>query len=138
MNMTNSTRAISDLISRSDEENDEIFEVITQCLAEIYINFWYFEKIDYSEYDSDTMSIYFACNIYKYLFESSYIYRVNCLFHEKEQHAHELFHDGLWPLDVGITLKDQKKGLDVLELQGCWDNMAYACKICKVEIGYFE
>ena len=137
MNIANPTQAVSDLILRTDNGlSDGIFKSVTEALYQVYINLWWYAEIGYTEFQARTMVTTFGCNIYQYLYRPEYIYRVNCLFHEEDNH--ELFCGESMPFHVKLTLEDQEQGLEVVKLQECWTMMGYACEICRVEIGYFE
>eukprot|EP01084_Bolivina_argentea_P163785 284875_1 len=133
VDITNRTKAETDLILKTTDNNNinvynELCDILSDfCILEM-------NDMETEHFHYEFMNKIIAMNIYYFLFDQSYSYRIQCVFGNSF-----LFYEEQWKYHILRTYNALKKGnMSMQEVQGSRDGFGYTCDICRVELSWYD
>ena len=141
VDITNRTKAEFDLILRSKHNeitNDKDIDLLEiYCILCDYLRDFYWLECNDSEEEMHHfgfMASEISMEIYGFLFEKQYNYRIGCMLGNDGI----LFYEKQWRYHVLRTLKNLRNGVKMNKVQNARDAFGYTCDICRSEISWYE
>eukprot|EP01084_Bolivina_argentea_P115668 205655_1 len=135
IDITNRSIAESELLLGTNvAENTRFYCMLYEYVNGIYMEQMY-ENIEQMK-DRHNLSFFgnlVSINIYQFVFEKEYNYRIKCLFDD-----YILFCVQQWSFEIGRTIKKIKMGKEFKNPQTNHDSFGYSCDICRVETSWYE
>eukprot|EP00484_Ammonia_sp_Unknown_P030040 CAMPEP_0197025016 /NCGR_PEP_ID=MMETSP1384-20130603/5460_1 /TAXON_ID=29189 /ORGANISM="Ammonia sp." /LENGTH=364 /DNA_ID=CAMNT_0042453493 /DNA_START=131 /DNA_END=1225 /DNA_ORIENTATION=- len=138
VDVTNRIKAEAELIlqTKPNKGNVNVYSALSEYLYDFYYEEMY--EIDEDNYGCiKILGNMVATNIYKFLYDIKYHYRIQCIFCDRF-----LFYDQQWKYHICRQFHEikRKRGVRLSDpdVQEARNRLGYTCDLCRVELNWYE